>query len=65
MLRVFNDLQNKKKIDVIIGDKDYYLNYCSILSSKYPNILLHRVPYGHHALHFEVDHVGNRIINLL
>lgn len=65
MFRVFNDLQNKKKIDIIIGEKDYYLNYCSILSSMYHNILLHRVPYGHHALHFEVYHVGNKIINLL
>ena len=65
MFRVFNDLQNKKKIDIITGDKDYYSNYSSILSSIYPNIILHRVPYGHHALHFEVEHVGNKIINLL
>ena len=65
MFRVFNDLQNKKKIDIITGEKDYYTNYSSILSNRYPNIILHRVPYGHHALHFEIEHVGNKIINIL
>ena len=61
--RLFSSLN--KKIDIVIGEKDYYYNYCMFLSSNYKNIILHRVPEGHHTLYFETDYVGSRILKLL